>query len=76
MDNHLCSTISIDNTSGCQLYLSKKSLEASITTTKSSEINALIPDANGDDDWMRNDGISLILLVFVVFCMVVRMTAS
>jgi hypothetical protein len=46
--------ISIDNTSGCQLYLSKESLEASITTAKSSEINALIPNANGDGDWVSN----------------------
>jgi adenylyl cyclase-associated protein len=44
----------IDNTSCCQLYLSKESLGASITTTKSSEINALIPDANGDGDWVSN----------------------
>ncbi|XP_038990048.1 cyclase-associated protein 1 isoform X4 [Phoenix dactylifera] len=45
------STISIDNTSGCQLYLSKDSLEASITTAKSSEINVMIPGAGPDDDW-------------------------
>ncbi|PWZ53880.1 Cyclase-associated protein 1 [Zea mays] len=47
-------TISIDNTSGCQLYLSKESLEASITTAKSSEINALVPDANSDGDWAEH----------------------
>uniref|UniRef100_A0A7N0ZR78 Adenylyl cyclase-associated protein n=1 Tax=Kalanchoe fedtschenkoi TaxID=63787 RepID=A0A7N0ZR78_KALFE len=35
-------TISVDNTSGCQLYLSKESLGASITTAKSSEINVLV----------------------------------
>jgi len=45
-------TISIDNTSGCQLYLSKESLDTSITTAKSSEINALIPDENSDGDWV------------------------
>lgn len=44
-------TISVDNTSGCQLYLSKESLEASITTAKSSEINVLVPGAGPDDDW-------------------------
>ncbi|CAN1255731.1 Cyclase-associated protein 1 [Linum perenne] len=35
---------------GCQLYLSKNSLETSITTAKSSEINVLVPgaDPNGD----------------------------
>ncbi|CAO2206890.1 unnamed protein product [Urochloa humidicola] len=47
-------TISIDNTSGCQLYLSKESLETSITTAKSSEINALVPDANSDGDWVEH----------------------
>ncbi|KAG4994009.1 hypothetical protein JHK86_030836 [Glycine max] len=44
-------TISVDNTSGCQLYLSKDSLEASITTAKSSEINVLVPGADPDGDW-------------------------
>ncbi|KAK8568104.1 hypothetical protein V6N12_006668 [Hibiscus sabdariffa] len=43
-------TISVDNTSGCQLYLSKDSLGASITTAKSSEINVLIP-TGPDGDW-------------------------
>ncbi|XP_073105312.1 cyclase-associated protein 1 isoform X2 [Elaeis guineensis] len=47
-------TISIDNTSGCQLYLSKNSLEASITTAKSSEINVMIPGAGPDDDWAEH----------------------
>lgn len=45
-------TISIDNTAGCQLYLSKDSLEASITTAKSSEVNVLVPGAGPDDDWV------------------------
>ncbi|KAL3538962.1 hypothetical protein ACH5RR_002328 [Cinchona calisaya] len=44
-------TISVDNTGGCQLFLSKDSLEASITTAKSSEINVLVPGAGPDDDW-------------------------
>ncbi|KAL3814140.1 hypothetical protein ACJIZ3_015408 [Penstemon smallii] len=44
-------TISIDNTAGCQLYLSKDSLEASITTAKSSEINVLVPASESDGDW-------------------------
>ncbi|KAJ0981909.1 hypothetical protein J5N97_010164 [Dioscorea zingiberensis] len=47
-------TISIDNTGGCQLYLSKGSLEASITTAKSSEINVLVPGATSDDDWVEH----------------------
>ncbi|KAK9286041.1 hypothetical protein L1049_014420 [Liquidambar formosana] len=44
-------TISVDNTSGCQLYLSKDSLDTSITTAKSSEINVLVPGAEPDGDW-------------------------
>ncbi|XP_009605961.1 cyclase-associated protein 1 [Nicotiana tabacum] len=44
-------TISVDNTTGCQLYLSKDSLGGSITTAKSSEINVMVPGAGPDDDW-------------------------
>lgn len=43
-------TISIDNTAGCQLYLSKDSLQSSITTAKASEVNVMLPaeDPNAD----------------------------
>ncbi|CAI9764383.1 unnamed protein product [Fraxinus pennsylvanica] len=44
-------TISVDNTAGCQFYLSKDSLEASITTAKSSEINVLVPGSGPESDW-------------------------
>jgi adenylyl cyclase-associated protein len=44
-------TISVDNTAGCQLYLSKDALKASITTAKSSEINVLVPSTDADADW-------------------------
>ncbi|KAK9691082.1 hypothetical protein RND81_09G174800 [Saponaria officinalis] len=44
-------TISVDNTAGCQLYLSKDSLETSITTAKSSEINVMVPASEADADW-------------------------
>ncbi|RDY12976.1 Cyclase-associated protein 1, partial [Mucuna pruriens] len=47
-------TISVDNTNGCQLYLSKDSLEASITTAKSSEVNVLVPGAEPDGDWVEH----------------------
>ncbi|XP_022727364.1 cyclase-associated protein 1-like [Durio zibethinus] len=47
-------TISVDNTSGCQLYLSKDSLGASITTAKSSEINVLVPAAESGGDWVEH----------------------
>ncbi|KAL8205244.1 hypothetical protein R6Q57_008795 [Mikania cordata] len=43
-------TISIDNTAGCQLYLSKDSLESSITTSKASEVNVMIPAEDPDAD--------------------------
>ena len=42
----------MDNTGGCQLYLSKDSLGASITTAKSSEINVLVPGAEPNGDWV------------------------
>ncbi|KAF3773745.1 Cyclase-associated protein 1 [Nymphaea thermarum] len=44
-------TFTVDNTSGCQLYISKTSLGTSITTAKSSEINVLVPKDDGDKDW-------------------------
>jgi adenylyl cyclase-associated protein len=47
-------TISIDNTSGCQLYLSKDSLGASITSAKSSEINVMVPSGATDGDWVEH----------------------
>ncbi|XP_050300987.1 adenylyl cyclase-associated protein 1 isoform X1 [Anthonomus grandis grandis] len=40
-------TISIDKTDGCQVYLSNDSLDVEIITSKSSEMNILIP--KGDD---------------------------
>ncbi|KAK5837887.1 hypothetical protein PVK06_006614 [Gossypium arboreum] len=47
-------TISVDNTSGAQLYLSKDSLEAAITTAKSIDINVLVPGATSDADWAEH----------------------
>ncbi|TVU05670.1 hypothetical protein EJB05_48842, partial [Eragrostis curvula] len=47
-------TISIDNTSSSQLYLSTESIEASVTTAKSTEINDLVPDANSEGDWVEH----------------------
>jgi adenylyl cyclase-associated protein len=40
-------TISIQKTDGCQVYLSKDSMDAEIVTSKSSEMNVLVPQ--GDD---------------------------
>ncbi len=42
-------TISIDKTDGCQFYLSNSSLEAEIVTSKSSAVNILVPNNQGDD---------------------------
>lgn len=42
-------TISIDKTDGCQMYLSKDSLDVEIISSKSSEMNVLLPNEAGDD---------------------------
>jgi adenylyl cyclase-associated protein len=44
----------VDNTTGCQLYLNKDSLETAITTAKSSEINVMVPGATPDGDWVEH----------------------
>lgn len=41
-------TISINKTDGCQVYLSKSSLECEIVSAKSSEMNVLVPTDSGD----------------------------
>ncbi|XP_057651395.1 adenylyl cyclase-associated protein 1 [Diorhabda carinulata] len=41
-------TISIDKTDGCQIYLSPESLDVDIISSKSSEMNVLIPKGDGD----------------------------
>ncbi|KAM7479298.1 hypothetical protein LguiA_027511 [Lonicera macranthoides] len=41
-------TISVDNTSGCQIYLGKESLDTSITTAKATEVNIMVPGSDGD----------------------------
>lgn len=40
-------TISIQKTDGCQVYLSKEAIGSEIVTSKSSEMNILVPQ--GDD---------------------------
>lgn len=47
-------TLAVDNTNGCQLYLSSASLGASITTAKSSEINVLVPGKGSEDDMVEH----------------------
>jgi hypothetical protein len=71
----------VDNTGGCQLYLSKESLEASITTAKSSEINVLVPGAEPNGDWVCflvslfflssivvSDFLNAFLVILLLFC--------
>jgi len=41
-------TVSIDKTDGCQIYLSEQSLQADIVSAKSSEMNILVPQKDGD----------------------------
>ncbi|XP_053123518.1 adenylyl cyclase-associated protein 1 [Hemicordylus capensis] len=41
-------TISINKTDGCQVYLSKSSLDCEIVSAKSSEMNVLVPTDSGD----------------------------
>ncbi|XP_066601138.1 microtubule-associated protein futsch-like isoform X1 [Prorops nasuta] len=41
-------TISIDKTDGCQVYLSPESLDVELITSKSSEMNIMVPKGNGD----------------------------
>ncbi|CAK9801922.1 Adenylyl cyclase-associated protein 1, partial [Anthophora quadrimaculata] len=41
-------TISIDKTDGCQMYLSSQSMDVEVISSKSSEMNVMIPQENGD----------------------------
>lgn len=56
-------TIAVDNTNGCQLYLGKSSLDAAITTAKSSAVNVLVPGPADD-----SDPVSLLLPVSALAC--------
>lgn len=47
-------TVSVDNTAGCHLYLSRSSIGASITTAKSSEVNVLVPDATDNSNMLEH----------------------
>lgn len=47
-------TVSVDNTAGCHLYLSRSSIGASITTAKSSEVNVLVPDTTDNSNMLEH----------------------
>ena len=42
-------TISIEKTDGCQVFLSKTSLDTEIVSSKSTSMNVLLPNETGDD---------------------------
>lgn len=42
-------TVSIEKTDGCQVYLSKNSLDTEIVSAKSSAMNILVPNENDDE---------------------------
>jgi len=46
-------TVSIDKTDGAQIYLSKDGLATEVLSSKSSEMNVLIPGAKVDDDMIE-----------------------
>ncbi len=52
-------TISINKTDGCHVYLSKDSLSCEIVSAKSSEMNVLVP--NKDGEYVSN-GVNHLLL--------------
>ena len=41
-------TITIDKADGLQMFLSKDSLQVEIVSAKSSALNVMVPQANGD----------------------------
>ena len=45
-------TLAVDNTTGCQLYLSASALQAVVSTAKSSAINVLVPGDSADQEWV------------------------
>lgn len=59
-------TIAVDNTNGCQLYLGRSSLDAAITTAKSSAINVLVPGPTDDSDPVSRKNPTVILLHYRV----------
>ena len=49
----VCPLINIENTSGCQLYLSRDALHAEIVTSLTSGLNVNIPGASAEDDMIE-----------------------
>ena len=47
-------TVTIEKTDGCQVYLSKKSLDTEIISSKSSSMNVLIPSETEENDFSEH----------------------
>lgn len=64
-------TISIDKTDGCQMYLCETSMNVEIISSKSSEMNVLIPKGNGDyvnfKSQLHNDRMKIITFFLLLF---------
>ena len=60
-------TISIDKTDGCQIYLNSASLDVPIVSAKSSEMNVLVPKADGDYVNFINSHFHFHFLYFFLF---------
>lgn len=43
-------SVAVDKTSGCQIFLSNEGLDAEIVTSKSDEMNVVLPPVNPNDD--------------------------
>lgn len=56
-------TLSIQKTDGCQVYLSEASKDCEIVTSKSSEMNVLVPDGR--------DGEFVSLILHIAYCSIV-----
>jgi adenylyl cyclase-associated protein len=48
-----CPTVAVDKTDGCQIFLSRSSLETEILTAKSTELNVSLPGATDQDDYIE-----------------------
>lgn len=61
-------TITIDKTDGCQMFLNKDTLDVEIVTSKSSEMNVLVPTASGEYvSYIVNDCAIFSSLIFLRF---------
>ena len=55
-------TVTIDKTDGCQLYLSEASKNCEIVTSKTSELNVLLPKSDGDFVSIKSPNLCLLTI--------------